>query len=210
MNGRLNPFRSIWTRPRDTIQQIVSEDPRRGVLLLAAIAGVFETLNQAAGESTGEELAVSTIFILALVAGPIGGLITLFFNGWLLAMVGRWMGGMASSVELRAASAWAAVIPICAGLLWIPYLYFFGEQMFTEEMPILDERPELAAILLVLGLIEMVLGIWAFVAYLKCVGQVQGFSAWKALGNVLLAGLVVIGTIMLVVFGVMALFGLSA
>ena len=44
---------------------------------------------------------------------------------------------------------------------------------------------------MVFGGQRIVCGIWAFVAGLKCLGEVQGFSAWKALGNGLLAGLVI-------------------
>ncbi|MCW5844566.1 MAG: hypothetical protein KIT77_25160 [Caldilinea sp.] len=38
----------------------------------------------------------------------------------------------------------------------------------------------------------MVLQAWSAVLYAECVAQVQGFSAWRALLNTLLAGMLVI------------------
>jgi hypothetical protein len=37
-----------------------------------------------------------------------------------------------------------------------------------------------------LSLIESIVGIWIFVISLKCLGEVHHFSAWRALGAILL------------------------
>jgi hypothetical protein len=51
-----------------------------------------------------------------------------------------------------------------------------------------------------IGLVEVVLGVWSVVLLCQTIAEVQGFrSAWKGLGNVLLAGLV-IGVPLAVVF----------
>ena len=48
---------------------------------------------------------------------------------------------------------------------------------------------------------------WAFVVFLKCLGQVQGFSAWKALGNTLLVVPVILLPILLLALAVGAFAG---
>ena len=48
----------------------------------------------------------------------------------------------------------------------------------------------------------MLVGRWSIVVFLKSLGQVQGFSAWKALGNVVLAMLAVI--LLIIVIGALA------
>jgi len=45
-NRILNPWFSVWTKPRATIQQIVDSNSNRFILLLAAISGVFHVLNR--------------------------------------------------------------------------------------------------------------------------------------------------------------------
>jgi len=87
---------------------------------------------------------------------------------------------------------------IWALILWILGLVLFGQELFTTETPIIDASPFLIFIFVGFGAIDLTVGIWAIVVFLKCLGQVQGFSAWKALGNVFLAGLVVIIPIVLV------------
>ena len=55
--------------------------------------------------------------------------------------------------------------------------------------------------------IEIIVGIWALVVLMKSLGEVHKFSAWKALGSVILGTLVILVPIFCIV-GVFA--GLSA
>lgn len=187
----LNPWLSMWTRPRATIQQIIEENPERLVLLLAAIGGISEVLDRASVKSLGDKMELTMIFVMAALAGPVIGISGLYIGGALLHWTGGWIGGKAPAVNIRAAMAWSNVLLIWALLLWIPSVALFGSEVFATETPRIDANPSLAYVLIGLAAIELVIGMWAFVAFLKCLGQVQGFSAWKALGNTALAGLVV-------------------
>ncbi len=198
-NQILNPWVSMWTKPRATIQQIVDTDPERLVLVLAAIAGFSGGLDRASIQSMGDRWEWPTIFLIAATAGAISGLIGLYIGSALIRWTGNWMSGNASSQNIRAAMAWSSVPIIWALILWIPGLVLFGQELFTTETPIIDATPSLTFIFVGFGVIELTVGIWVFVVFLKCLGQVQGFSAWKALGNVFLAGLVIIIPIVLVV-----------
>ncbi len=92
-------------------------------------------------------------------------------------------------------------------LLWIPELALFGSEMFTSQTPRLDANASLSMALLGFMAIEMVISIWQFVVYLKCVGEVHEFSAWKALGASLLAFLVMIGAVFGIVIVVSVVIG---
>ena len=72
-------------------------------------------------------------------------------------------------------------------------------------MPRTEASLPLSLSLIAFGVAEVVGGIWTLVVYLKSLGQVQGFSAWKALGNSCLAGLVIIVPVAILVFVVLAL-----
>jgi hypothetical protein len=84
-------------------------------------------------------------------------------------------------------------------LLWVPELLLFGEELFTEATPRLDADPGLQALLLAFVAAELLAVLWAFVLFLKCLGQVQDFSAWRALLNLLLPGVLIAVAIGLVV-----------
>ena len=185
-----SPWISMWIQPRRTIRQIVDTDPERHVLLLAAIAGIGEVLNKASTKSTGDHLPLTAILLLAGIVGPIGGVISLYIGGALLRWTGGWIGGRAEAREIRSAIAWAGVLAIWTMILWVPELLLFGKEMFTIETPTIDASAVLTTLFWLLAGIEAILGMWTLVVFLKCLGEVQGFSAWKALGNCLLIGLV--------------------
>lgn len=203
----LNPWLSMWTQPRTTIQQIIDTDPRRFVLVLAALGGVPQTLNRASMRNAGDSLGLPIILVVAIVLGPIMGILVLYLGGALVGWTGRWLGGRASFEQIRAAIAWAAVPFLWVSLLWIPELALFGEEVFTTETPRLEASPALSISLLVFAIVEIGGVLWSLVVSWKSLGQVQGFSAWKALGNFCLAGLVFIVPLMVILFVVVALAG---
>lgn len=185
-----NPWLSIWRRPRATIRRIVESDPERHVTAIAAITGLSSALNRASNRDLGDRFDFWQILAIGLLVGPLAGVVGLYLVAALVRWSGKWLGGQASTLHLRAAMAWASVPLVAAAVLWIPELLIAGREMFTAETPRLDARPGPALLLLALVLLEAVAGAWAFVLSCKCVGEVQGFSAWKALGNLLLAFLV--------------------
>jgi len=202
----LNPWISIWTKPRATIQQVIDTDPIRLVVLLAALQGISSTLDRASTRSLGDKHELSTILLIAVTIGPLAGLLSLYIGGALVRWTGKWIGGIGSSATVRAALAWSGVPLIWTLPIWIPELLLFGDELFTSETPRMDSSGTLLFSYLGFTLVELVIAIWTFVVLLKCVGQVQGFTAWKALGNLLLAVLVIIVPILIIAF---AMAGLS-
>lgn len=188
----VSPFISIWTKPRETIRQIVETDPKKYVLVLAMLAGVSQVLDRLSTRNYGDSLPVVAILAIGLVLGPIAGIISLYFGGALYRWSGSLLGGQASSEEVRAAIAWSSVPTIFALPLWIPQLLIFGKELFTRETPNIDANPVLLVIFLSFAFIEIVIGIWGFVVLLKCLGEVNKFSAWKALGSLLIGSLIVL------------------
>lgn len=201
----MNPWLSVWTRPRETIRRIIETDPTRSWLLVAALAGVANALDRASGRNAGDKLPLPTIIAGAVGLGAVWGVVSVYLGAFLLALTGRWIGGRGSRAELRAAVAWAQVPVALSLLLWVPELALVGREMFTAETPELDDNPAAAIGLFLFGLAELTLGVWSLVLLLKCVGEVQGFSAWKALGNLLLAGLILFVPLTLAVVAVVAL-----
>ena len=186
---KINPWLSIWMCPRETIDYVISHYGNRFVLMLAGFSGLSEGLNTAANRGLGDQYDLATVFIFASLLGPVGGIAGLFVFGFLVRITGKWLGGHANAQEIRAALAWPSVIIMWSLLLWIPYLAIFGEDMFSFY------GPEDSLILLILSTIESILLVWWFVAMCMCLGQVQGFSSWKALGSIVLTSLVVVAPV---------------
>jgi hypothetical protein len=125
--------------------------------------------------------------VFVLILGPLRGILRLYIFGWVLKLTASKLDRSASSVEIRAAIAWSNVPLLLALVLWIPQLALFRSEMFTMETPNMDANPWLWNLRFALVLIEGFLFLWSLILFLKCLGEVQGVSAWKALGNVVVA-----------------------
>ena len=191
--GSIAPYFTIWTEPRATIRRIVDTNPTRNVIALAAIGPAISALSFEClkAKELGSE-HISLLWATAFVAAkPVLGVINLFIGGVVLRWTGSLLGGVASSVELRAAIAWPQVIKIGGGILglliWIvlgmpvPHLTPGTLQQIDSPFP---------RIAVVGGLVGGAFVFWELVVWLKCIGEVHRFSAWRALAATLIPGLI--------------------
>jgi len=172
---------SIWYRPRATIRAIVDTDARKFVLGLAWFAGALAGLNS--------QVMLATVDLPSNLPhlprfGPFGIAMVALFSGLLsvasiygLGALYRWagamLGGTATAVEVRAAIVWSQV----------PELYLMTviiiATVFGFNTPTVPPSTSLFSV------VESIVGIWVFVISLKCLGEVHRFSAWRALGAIL-------------------------
>lgn len=196
---------TIWVAPRATMRRILDTNPTRYVYWLAMVGGVAQALNQASMRDLGDTVSIPMLVLIVLCAGILVGFATLYVGSPLMRWTGSWMGSTATTQEVRAALAWSEVPLIWASLLWIPELLLWGTEWFTEETPRMEaafENGSVEGVLLAgLVVVEIVVGIWALIISLKCVGEAERFSAWKVVGQwfltlfVLIISLVVLGAI---------------
>jgi hypothetical protein len=176
-----NPFFTIWTRPRATIRGIVDTDPTLHVTGLAVLAGIVRSLDNAARRNAGNNLPLAALMVASLIGGTIGGLLGLYLGGWLFRHAGKWFGGRADSEEVRAAIAWSAVPVVTTLPIGLFQVFFFGKDLFTKDGPKISFSDSSGIVLLATGLIQLILSVWTIVLFLRCLGEVHRFSAWKAL-----------------------------
>ena len=199
----LNPWVSMWLKPKATIQQIVDTNPERSVLVLVAIIGVSEALNNAIRRNMGDTRGLPMIFLIAATLGPVVGVIGLYLSSWLVSVSGHWIGGQASSRSIRAAIAWSNVPMIWAAALWIPELALYSQVLFTTEATFSSNS--LAYFFLGCRAIELTAVMWTFVLLGKCIGHLQGFSFLKTFLNVFLSGFLGVLVITLPFFIIVAI-----
>jgi hypothetical protein len=199
VDSAFKPWVSIWLSPRVTIDRIVASNPEHMVVALAAAHGVVDVLSSASDESLADSMPMTALLGLALVIGPLAGVIGLYISSWLLRWTGRWLRGDASGEALRATIAWSGVPVVAALPLWLAAILVFGRELFTEATPRLEASSALSFGMLGFGLAWLALLVWSMVLFFGCLAEVQRFSIWKAVGNALLAGLVLVAAIVLVV-----------
>ncbi len=166
----LDPWVSMLTKPRQTIQYIIDSNPKKHVVWLAIIGGILTNLNKSINEYSSIEDAISTIFIL----GPLSGIFSLYISGLLIYLTGTWLKGKGTGEAIRAAYAWS-ILPV----LWSMPLFIITLCMATYNFtwPLLTCR--------------IFVFLWYLVTISKALAQVQGFkSAWMGFLNIILASII--------------------
>jgi hypothetical protein len=168
------------------MRAIVDTDPRRDVIVLAAVSGLAWVLEIASSNNAGDYISMNGILLITLVGGPVFGLFYLYIGSAVFKLIGNWLGGDGSYTYLRAFIAWSSIPTILGLLLWIPQLALFGTDLFTSWTLRIFNEP---LVTMLFYLIEIVLAIWALVISVKCLAEVHRFSAWRALGTYLISTL---------------------
>jgi len=200
-----SPWLSIWTRPRATLRLILDTDPRRGVFRLAALGGIVESLSLATRQGLGDTYSIPVLLTLATAGGAAAGLLGIVIFTAALSLTGRWLGGRGGSVEVRAALAWANVPGIWGLLLWLPRAALLGGEIFHPAPAGIQGNPPALLLYGLLQILQVLIALWGFAISLKCLGEAHAFSAWRALGALILGSLIVIVPIGLVVLAVQSL-----
>jgi len=187
----LSPLLAVWVRPRRTMRAILDGSPRRLVHTLTIGAAISALLVGFTRSPLGLHLGVPFVVAGAIISGALWGLVWLYLGGWLIGVTGRWLEGRADAVMVRAAIAWSSV-PRIASLLLLPaFIVLLGERAFAYDAMANPLDGAAAAMLLLLSLIEFTLDIYGLILLVKCVGEAHRFSAWRGLGAVLLALLLI-------------------
>lgn len=209
--NQLNPWLSIWTRPRITIRRIVNENPDRSLWWLAAVYGFCSMLNLLQSMTFGNVMGSVGILILALIFAPIYGFISFSIWSWFVFQTGKWFKGQGTFKSVRASYAWSCV-PILINIpLWLLMVILFGHQLFTN-FPDAHTLPSVQIFTLFAILFAKVaVAIWSLVIFLNALAEVQEYSVIKAIFNVLVAGLI-LGVLFFVLWSLLlyALGGVAA
>ena len=181
-----SPWLTIWFEPKETIRQIVKTDLRQGFLILSAIYGLPLAFNLIQSFAFSTVVPLWAILIGSLVLCSFLGMIGIYVASWLLEFTGKWIGGKANFMEIRAAVAWSNVPTVVTILMWVLLLGVFGGQIFDREFAQTQFVGYQAGTLFIVMLIEMVISVWGFLILLNTLAEVQGFSVWRALLNVVI------------------------
>jgi Yip1 domain len=181
-----SPWLDILTKPRETIRHVVDENPHRGLRFLYFLYGLPFALNMAQSLSLGSHLPIWAIVVGSVVLAMVFGWVGICLLSGLFFLTGKWIKGVANFSQVRAAVAWSSVPNIATILMWILLLGVFGARVFHKEFAESPFMGHEASVIFAVFFVQTIASIWGFVILLQALGEVQGFSAWKALINVLI------------------------
>jgi hypothetical protein len=188
----MNPWVEIWVRPRETIRAIIASSSTYLFPLLCLIYGFPVLLQVAQNLSLGDRFSLGAIVIGALIFAVVPGFVMFNISAGLIYWTGKWIGGVGSFQNIRAAVAWSNVPSLINGVLWIVNMLLFKSRIFTLSFVMMPLSRGEAMVLAVTSLIQLILAVWSLVILVKALGEVQGFSAWKGLLNVLIPFFIIV------------------
>ncbi len=162
-----SPWLTAWIAPRETIRRIIATNPRRQILLLAALLGIANLLSMLIDAGPGFVSVTWSQLALAVVPGILAGLLLFYVWGFVLRLSSRLFGGRASQAEIRAAVAWSTLphlITIAAlvgaSILWMLEPGFVAPRDLT----------------LILQAILLVPAVWSWVLLVGMLAAANGFG----------------------------------
>lgn len=203
---KFNLWISIWTEPRKTMRYIIDNQPRKYVLLIAIIYGILTYLENAASNNLGDRIPMWGIFLRAVVIGGLGGIVFLYILAGIIKWTGKLLKGKGTMEHIRASMAWSGLPYILVSVLWIPALILFGTDLFKSSRTDIEI---LSAYGIISTTFHFIALIWGGFLQFNCLGEVQGFSSWKAILNYLLTGIVSFFLFIIVVLCWIAWYGLA-
>jgi len=178
-----NPWLSVWLRPRATIDAVLTNDPRRHVLLLAALFWIATLALRLIEIGWGVLLLDWRVVVCLVIGGAAWGVVALYVFGLLLRWTGLLLRGGASQVELRAVLAWGFV-PVILSLAIV-----LVAVALLVVAQVLRQHPS-ATLTIGAEVFASVLGLWSVVVTMLMLGRVQGFGFWRTLANYVFAVLI--------------------
>lgn len=193
----LNPWLSVWLRPRATIRYILNTQPLYGFFTIILIFGFTFGLSTAEGTHAGDRINdLTQILLICLIAGPVGVYLSLYLGAYFLRWAGRRGNGKASIQDLVVASTWPCIPLIIPALLYYPRISKHGVYLFTERFTAMgwgSLTQDAVTLEVAYALVSFVFMIWSLILLSKMIAEVQGFeSGWKGFRNYLLALLYIV------------------
>jgi signal peptidase I len=164
-----SPWSSVWLKPADTIERILAERPRRGVLLLGSVGLMAGSVSQLIGFGIQNRAFDWRIVIALAVACAIAGIVSLYIAAFVFSLCGRLLGGRASTADLRTVVAWG-MIPSILGLVIAVAL------AVVASVASRGGEPAPAWISSLLQATILIFGISSVVGFAQMFARVEGFG----------------------------------
>jgi hypothetical protein len=199
MDASFNPWLKIWVQPRATIARLLQESPNRGFWILAILYGFSSALNWMQSITIGQRLGMTHIFLIAILLSPIWGYLGFSIWSWVVYVTGKWLKGDGTFKEIRFAYAWSCCPLIINVCLWLFLATLYGRSLFADFSHQALSQSEVGVLFLVF-IIRVASAIWSLVIYLNALAQVRQYSVLRAIGNVLISGLIVMAFVYLIMW----------
>lgn len=159
--------------------------------VLFMVNGYLSVLDRFSSRSMGDTMDTGSLLLMAIPIGVLGGLIQGLLGPWLIRLTSGWLGGDATTAQLRIATIWGLYPSLIANAAnWIGLLLVYGDEMFTTATPKMDAEPAALFASLALALVALP---WTVVNMSRSVGDTAGIGGLKGFLALLLVFAMFVG-----------------
>jgi hypothetical protein len=182
-----NPFKTILTKPKETILQVVNINPNYKLWLLSFIYGFVSILGFSQSVSLGYKLNFYLIIIFCAILATLWGYVAFSVSSFFVYITGRWLKGIANYKSIRAAFAYSNVPMIVNIFIWLVLIFVFQDKIF-KDFPTSYILDKFEMIILFTALfIQLIISVYVIVLYINTIAAVQNFSILRAIFNIILS-----------------------
>jgi len=178
-------FTKIWTEPRRIFKFINDTEYEKYFYVLLFCAGIVRALDRASTKNMGDDSSLLLILVISIVGGGALGWISYFIYSALLSWTGKWLNGAGNTSSIYRMMAYAMLPSIIAMILLIPQIAVYGIDVFRDVD--YDSADTIGNLIFWISvLLEIALYVLTLVFMVIGLSEVQKFSIWKAILNLLL------------------------
>lgn len=192
-------FYKLLTSPRDAFKFINDYKFDKHVTILLSLTGIVRAFDRAIGKNMGDNFSLLGLIAFCIIIGGLFGRITYYIYSALISWIGKWFEGTADTQSILRILAYSLFPSVFVLILLIPQIAIYGNGMFQSDYDTSNTGLINNIVYYGLLLCGVVLGIWSFVLSIIGISEVQKFSIWKALLNLLLPALFFISIILVIV-----------
>lgn len=188
----------VLTAPQRAFAFIVTYQYQRHLHVLLVLAGMTRSFDRAVRNNMGDTMSLWGIIGFSIVVGGLFGWLSYYLYAFFMSWTGKWLNGTAPTAALLRVLAYSTIPTVLGLLVLFAQIAVYGKTIFMEEGIILEEGTLQPFVFYGLVALEIGLSLWSVVLLVIGIAEVQRFSVGKAVLNVLLPFVLLIGFIVLI------------
>jgi Yip1 domain len=177
----VQPLRDVWLRPRRVFRELAASPIGITDYGLAAAQGIATAMTWYRSPMAGTHIGAPDILRIAIMLGPVGGILSTFLFAAIYGRLGQRFGGTSSRNQVFHVLAYGG-LPVAASLLLSGFTALLVGEAAIIDVPGLVDDGFVAFVLRVQFVTWVFLLLWSVVLQVMGLSEVMGLTALKALG----------------------------
>ena len=193
-------FTKIWTEPRRVLKYINETKYEKYFYVLLFLAGVSGAFDRAANRNLGENASLLGLIAGCIILGGLLGWLSYYIYAALLNWTGKWLDGKGDTDSIYRVLAYAMIPSAISLIFLVPQIAVYGIDLFVKDGDLVNAGIVGNIVFWGSILLEIILGIFTIIFSVIGLSEVQKISVWKAILNLVLPLLIILGPIVIIAF----------